>query len=111
MIRRPPRSTLFPYTTLFRSLGLIRAAEKFDWRRGFKFSTYATFWIRQSIGRALDTKGSLIRIPGDRSASLRSMMRQVGGDADLLDTQNADLHRLTTNVSLDKTVEIGRAHV
>jgi len=86
------------------NLGLEHAVDKFDWRRGFKFSTYATFWIRQSIGRALDTKGSLIRIPGDRSASLRSMMRQVGGDADLLDTANADLHRLTTNVSLDKTV-------
>jgi len=86
------------------NLGLEHAVDKFDWRRGFKFSTYATFWIRQSIGRALDTKGSLIRIPGDRSATLRSMLRQVGGDADQLDAANADLHRLTTNVSLDKTV-------
>ena len=86
------------------NLGLEHAVDKFDWRRGFKFSTYATFWIRQSIGRALDTKGSLIRIPGDRAAGLRSMMRQVGGDADQLDTGNADLHRLTSNVSLDKTV-------
>jgi len=86
------------------NLGLEHAVDKFDWRRGFKFSTYATFWIRQAIGRALDTKGSLIRIPGDRSAQLRSMMRQVGGDADLLDAANADLHRLTANVSLDKNV-------
>jgi len=86
------------------NLGLEHAVDKFDWRRGFKFSTYATFWIRQSIGRALDTKGSLIRIPGDRSATLRSMLRQVGGDADQLDSANADLHRLTTNISLDKTV-------
>ena len=45
------------------NLGLEHAVDKFDWRRGFKFSTYATFWIRQAIGRALDQKGSLIRIP------------------------------------------------
>src|SRR3954453_12709954 len=47
------------------NLGLEHAVDKFDWRRGFKFSTYATFWIRQAIGRALDQKASLIRIPGD----------------------------------------------
>ena len=86
------------------NLGLEHAVDKFDWRRGFKFSTYATFWIRQSIGRALDQKGSLIRIPGDRSAQLRSTLRQVGGDAEQLDAASAELHRLTTNVSLDKTV-------
>ena len=45
-----------------------RDMRSFDWRRGFKFSTYATFWIRQAIGRALDQKASLIRIPGDRQA-------------------------------------------
>ncbi|MCU1501822.1 MAG: hrdD [Ilumatobacteraceae bacterium] len=86
------------------NLGLEHAVDKFDWRRGFKFSTYATFWIRQSIGRALDQKGSLIRIPGDRSAQLRSTLRQVGGDADQLDAASAELHRLTSNVSLDKSV-------
>jgi len=86
------------------NLGLEHAVDKFDWRRGFKFSTYATFWIRQAIGRALDQKGSLIRIPGDRSANLRSVLRQAGGDADALDSANADLHRLTATVSLDKTV-------
>src|SRR3954469_18551792 len=86
------------------NLGLEHAVDKFDWRRGFKFSTYATFWIRQAIGRALDQKGSLIRIPGDRSANLRSVLRQAGGDADALDSVNADLHRLTATVSLDKTV-------
>jgi RNA polymerase primary sigma factor len=44
-------------------LGLIRAAEKFDYRRGFKFSTYATFWIRESIQRAIANRSRTIRIP------------------------------------------------
>jgi RNA polymerase primary sigma factor len=44
-------------------LGLIRAVEKFDWRRGFKFSTYGTLWIRQSIQRGLQNSGRTIRLP------------------------------------------------
>jgi RNA polymerase primary sigma factor len=44
-------------------LGLIRATEKFDWRRGFKFSTYATLWIRQAIQRGLENSARVIRLP------------------------------------------------
>src|ERR671919_227846 len=74
------------------NLGLEHAVDKFDWRKGFKFSTYATFWIRQAIGRALDQKASLVRLPGDRSASLRAALRQASGDGrELVDLLAADV--------------------
>ena len=86
------------------NLGLEHAVDKFDWRRDLKFSTYATFWIRQAIGRALDQKASLIRLPGDRSASLRAALRHNSPEGEGLDADNARLHRLSTPVSLDRTV-------
>ena len=86
------------------NLGLEHAVDKFDWRKGFKFSTYATFWIRQAIGRALDQKASLVRLPGDRSASLRAALRAVSGNGDELDEEHARLHRLTTPTSLDSSI-------
>ena len=56
-------------------LGLIRATEKFDYRKGFKFSTYATFWIRQAIQRALENKERTIRVPNQVAQRERKVMR------------------------------------
>jgi RNA polymerase primary sigma factor len=60
-------------------LGLIRASEKFDWRRGYKFSTYATFWIRQAIQRGLGNQSRTIRLPihiGQRERKIALFERQ-----------------------------------
>jgi RNA polymerase primary sigma factor len=63
--------------------GLIRAAEKFDWRRGYKFSTYATFWIRQAIQRGLANKARTIRIPvhiGQRERKIAKAARDLAAE-------------------------------
>src|SRR2546430_3009621 len=56
-------------------LGLIRAVDKYDWRRGFKFSTYATWWVRQGIQRALASKTREIRIPENVVEQERRVLR------------------------------------
>ncbi|MGI8750656.1 MAG: sigma-70 family RNA polymerase sigma factor [Thermoleophilaceae bacterium] len=84
--------------------GLIRAAEKFDHRKGFKFSTYATFWIRQAIQRGLANKARTIRIPvhiGQRERKIVRAERELG----------ARLGREPTAVEIAREAEIPQEQV
>ena len=57
------------------NLGLIKAADKFDFRKNVRFSTYASFWIKQSIARAISNKGRMIRLPHRKEEKLRKLAR------------------------------------
>jgi RNA polymerase primary sigma factor len=85
-------------------LGLIRATEKFDWRRGYKFSTYATFWVRQAIQRGLANKARTIRVPvhiGQRERKIARTSREL----------QTKLGRLPTDEEIAKEAEIDVADI
>ncbi|HUO57012.1 MAG TPA: sigma-70 family RNA polymerase sigma factor [bacterium] len=100
------------------NLGLIKASEKFSWRRGFKFSTYATWWIRQAVTRALSNQSRTVRVPVHVSEDInrvvrisRDLTRKLGRDPNLMEISKAaklkfeKIHKLQRLAQRDISLE------
>lgn len=86
------------------NIGLMRAAKKFDYRLGFKFSTYATWWIRQAITRAISNKSRTIRIPAHMGDKIAKMMR-------MKNTLKQELKREATLAELAEALEVNAEEI
>jgi len=99
------RNQGLPFLALIQegTLGLVRAAEKFDYRKGFKFSTYATWWIRQSIGRAIENTAHTVRIPAHVGDEIRRA-RRVQGELEAKNGRPPTLAELAEALEIEESV-------